>query len=63
MNDVKTVLALTNGMVGGVLLLLPILSLEAGYALIVPIIIVIGFFSYFSSILCMRHLCNYKDID
>lgn len=63
MNDITTVLALVNGMVGGVLLLLPQLAKKAGYILIVPIIIVIGFLSYFSSVLCLRHLCNYRDID
>jgi amino acid permease len=58
-----TVIGLVNGMIGGIILVMPILSIKTGYALIAPIAILSGFFSYFSSSLCLRHLRNYDDLD
>ena len=58
-----TVIGLVNGMIGGIILVLPILALRTGYLLIAPISIISGFFSYFSSLLCLRHLRNFKDLD
>ncbi len=58
-----TVVGLVNGMIGGIILVLPILALETGTLLIVLISITSGFFSYFSCLLCLRHLKNYSDLD
>ena len=58
-----TVVGLVNGMIGGIILILPILALRTGYALIGPVSIISGFFSYYSSLLCLRHLRNFKDLD
>lgn len=63
LSDTMTVIGLVNGMIGGIILVMPILALHTGYTLIGPISIVSGFFSYFSSLLCLRHLKNFKDLD
>jgi amino acid permease len=58
-----SVVAMVNGMIGGIILVMPILSIRTGWALIAPITIIMGFFSYFSCLLCLRHLRNYPDLD
>lgn len=58
-----TVIGLVNGMIGGIILIMPILALNAGYMLIAPVTLISALFSYFSSLLCLRHLRNYKDLD
>lgn len=58
-----TIVGLVNGMIGGIILIMPIIALESGYVMIAPIVLVSGFFSYYSSMLCVRHLRNYKDLD
>lgn len=58
-----TVIALVNGMIGGIILVMPIMALNTGYLLIAPLAIILGFFSYFSCLLCIRHLKNYSDLD
>ena len=42
---------------------MPLLSLRTGYTLIGIISIVSCFFNYFSSLLCLRHLRDYDDLD
>ncbi len=51
-----TIIGLVNGMIGGIILVMPILAMKTGYLLIAPITIISGFFSYFSCLLCLRHL-------
>lgn len=63
LSNPMTVIGLVNGMIGGIILVMPLLSLKTGFALIAPIAIISGFFSYFSSLLCLRHLRNYDDLD
>lgn len=63
LSNPMTVVGLVNGMIGGIILVMPLLSLQTGFALIAPITIVSGFFSYYASHLCLRHLRNYKDLD
>ena len=63
LSNPMTVVGLVNGMIGGIILVMPILSLNTGSALIAPIAFVSGLFSYFSCLLCLRHLRNYKDLD
>ncbi len=58
-----TVVGLVNGMIGGIILVMPLLALKTGTYLIGIITLVSGFFSYFSCLLCLRHLRNYKDLD
>ena len=50
-------------MIGGTILIMPLLSLRTGYTLIGIISIVSCFFNYFSSLLCLRHLRDYDDLD
>lgn len=58
-----TVVGLTNGMIGGIILVMPLLALKSGWLLIAPITIISGFFSYFTCLLCLRHLRDYKNLD
>lgn len=58
-----TVVALVNGMIGGIILVMPIIALHTGYLLIAPISLILGFFSYFSCLLCLRHLKHFQDLD
>ncbi len=51
-----TIIGLVNGMIGGIILVMPILAMKTGWLLIAPITIISGFFSYFSCLLCLRHL-------
>lgn len=63
LSDSMTVVALVNGMIGGIILVMPILALKTGYTMIAPVVLVSGFFSYYSCLLCLKHLRNYKDLD
>ena len=58
-----SVIALVNGMIGGIILVMPILALKTGYLMIAPVVLISGFFSYYSCLLCLKHLKNYKDLD
>lgn len=63
MNNKTIVIGLVNGMIGGIILVLPILAIKTGWLLIAPLTIISGFFSYFSCLLCLRHLRDYHDLD
>jgi amino acid permease len=63
MNVVVTVIALINGMIGGLILVLPILTMYSGTILSLIVILVTGFFSYYSCLLCVKHLGGYADLD
>ena len=58
-----TVIGLVNGMIGGIIMFMPVLALKTGNALIGPITIIFGLLSYYSCLLCLRHLRNYSDLD
>lgn len=62
-SNFMTVIGLVNGMIGGVILVLPLLALKTGWLLILPITIFSGFVSYFTCLLCLRHLRNFKNLD
>ena len=62
-SNVMTVVGLLNGMIGGVILVLPLLALKTGSLLILPITIFTGFVSYYTCLLCIRHLKNFKNLD
>ena len=63
LSNPMTVVALVNGMIGGIILVMPIMALKTGTALIAPLVIVSGFFSFFSCLLIVRHLSCFKDVD
>ncbi len=58
-----TRVALINGMIGGIILVMPILALKTGSVMIAPVVLISGFFSYYSCLLCLKHLRNYNDLD
>lgn len=53
-----TVLSLVNGMIGGFILILPVLALETGYMGTMIALIVTGILSYYSCYLCVAHIGN-----
>lgn len=57
------IVALVNGMIGGVILVLPILALNTGYIYSLIIILVSGFFSFYSCFLYIEHLSSHSDSD
>ena len=63
MKPIVTIVALINGMIGGLILVLPILTVEGGTVLSFIVILVTGFFSYYSCYLCVKHLGNHPDLD
>lgn len=58
-----TVVALVNGMIGGLILVLPILTINTGTVLSIIVLAVTGFFSFYSCYLCLKHLGNHTDLD
>ena len=63
MNPVIAIIAMVNGMIGGVILVLPLLALEAGTLVTFFVILVTGMFSFYSCYLCVLHLGNHQDLD
>lgn len=63
MNPTVAVIAMINGMIGGLILVLPILAMEAGYILSPIVIVITGFFSFYSCYLCIIHLGSHSDLD
>jgi amino acid permease len=58
-----TVLSMINGMIGGFILILPVLALETGYISTLIVIIITGAFSYYSSYICISHIGKEQDLD
>ncbi len=58
-----TVVAIMNGMIGGVILVLPVSSHQAGYVFTILAIIFSGGFSYYSCFLSIKHLGDQKDMN
>ncbi len=58
-----TILGMVNGMIGGLILILPVYALHAGYILTMIIIFVTCVFSYYSCYLCIIHLGDQSDLD
>ena len=56
------VLALANGMIGGTILVLPIIGLETGWAFILPVSVGMGVLSCYTAYLVVLHLGQAKDI-
>ena len=63
MRSIIAVIAMVNGMVGGLILVLPILAISGGSILSGITILVTGFFSFYSCYLCLAHLGNFNDLD
>ena len=57
------IIGMVNGMIGGLILLLPVFALKAGWAICLIVIFVTGAFSYYSCYLCVIHLGNQPDLD
>jgi amino acid permease len=58
-----TVIGMVNGMIGGLVLILPVDALHAGFGFTVLIIVITGAFSFYSCYLCVIHLGDQKDLD
>lgn len=63
MNKYVVIIAMVNGMIGGLILVLPILALYGGTLLSLLVILVTGFFSFYSCYLCVLHLGKHSDLD
>lgn len=57
------IVAMVNGMIGGLTLVLPILATETGTILTALVLLLTGFFSFYSCYLCIIHLGNQTDYD
>lgn len=58
-----TIFALTNGMIGGVILVIPVLALSTGTMLIPIISFICGIASFYTAWLSIRHLKNSDSMD
>ena len=54
---------MVNGMIGGLILLLPVFALDAGYIVTLLVIFATCIFSYYSCYLCLIHLGDQSDLD
>jgi len=61
-NNIITVFGLANGMIGGTILVLPILGITTGYIISPLLIIVMGFISLYTAYLVVVHLGKEKNI-
>lgn len=57
------VAGLINGMIGSIMIVLPELSIKAGWGTTLLVIISTGIMSYFSSYLYLKHLSDEYDLD
>jgi hypothetical protein len=58
-----TVIGMVNGMIGGLILILPVYALDAGYILTFIIMLTTGVFSFYSCYLCVMHMGDQPDLD
>jgi amino acid permease len=56
MTNYMTVFGLTNGMIGGTILVLPLLGIRTGYLMTFIVCMVLGFLSYYTAYLIVTHL-------
>lgn len=63
MKGYQVIIALVNGMLGGVILILPVMAMQSGTVLSLLVILLTGFFSYYSCLLCIKHLGEHSDLD
>ena len=62
MSNSMTILGLLNGMIGGTVLVLPILGLRAGYIDTLVVSLFMGFISFYTGYLIVLHLGKAKSI-
>ena len=55
-------IGLLNYMIGGTILILPVLAMQAGYINMVVICLFMGFMSYYTANLIVAHMGSSKDI-
>ena len=60
---ITAIVAMTNGMIGGVILVLPLLSLHSGTGFTAIVLTISAIFSFYSCYLCVIHLGKEKDLD
>lgn len=58
-----TVMALLNGMIGGTILILPLLGITSGWLMIPLVALVYGLISFFSAYLIVLHLGDAPNIN
>ena len=58
-----TTLGMVNGMIGGLILILPIYALNSGYVTTLIVILLTGLFSFYSCYLCVLHMGDQSDLD
>jgi len=58
-----TVVGMVNGMIGGLILILPVLALNSGYIFSLIVLVVIGLLSFYSCYLCVIHMGDQSDLD
>lgn len=58
-----TVVGMVNGMIGGLILILPVYALTSGYIDTLIVILVTGVFSFYSCYLCVLHMGDQTDLD
>ena len=57
------IVAIVNGMIGGTILVLPVLTKTGGWALTLITILITGGVSFFSCFIAVTHLGDQSDID
>lgn len=57
------ILCIVNGMIGGLILILPVMALEGGWLMTLLVILMTGFISYYSCYLCLIHTGKEPDLD
>ncbi len=57
------VVGMVNGMIGGLILILPLLALGAGYILSFIVLFITGILSFYSCYLCVIHMGDQPDLD
>lgn len=63
LSPLMAVVGMVNGMIGGLILLLPVLAFDAGYVLTFIVIFLTGAFSLYSCYLCVIHMGDQPDLD
>lgn len=63
LSNPMTVVALANGMIGGTILVLPVLALHTGYLLIPIISLVMGVTSLYTAWMVVKHLGHYPTVN
>ena len=63
LSNPMTVVALSNGMIGGTILVLPLLAWNTGYLLIPIVSVICGLISFYTSSLTIKHISDYDGMD